>query len=162
MCAASLIFRQYPSSLILPGSVNMAIFEPKYLKFQNYLGYTTYWVLWEATLSYNVYIVGYVQQVSFLHNIHHPPSYPGTVNIGNIWNPISQVLKLLGIYHLLGFIRGTLGYNLNIVGYVQLVPFFHNIHHPSSYPGTVNLGNIWSPISQAPKLLGVHHLHYST
>ena len=50
--------------------------------------------------------------------------------------------KLFGAYHVLGFIRGTLGYNLYLVRYVQQVPFFHNIHHLSSYPGTVNIANI--------------------
>ena len=87
-------------------------------------------------------------------NIHHPSSYPDFVNIDNIWSRITQVLKLFGIYHWLGIIRGTLGYSMYLMGYVQQVPFFHNIHHPSYYKDTVNLGKIWSPIFQVPKLFG--------
>ena len=48
---------------------------------------------------------------------------------------------------------------INTLQFVTLqVPFFHNIHHPSFYPDTVNIGNIWSPTSQVPKLFGIHHL----
>ena len=36
----------------------------------------------------------------------------------------------------MGFIRGTLGYNLYIVGFVQQVPVSHNIHHPTHPPLT--------------------------
>ena len=95
---------------------------------------------------------------SYFSTILYPSSYPETVNIVNIWRSISQVPKLFEIYHLLGFIRDTLGYNLYIVRYVQQVSFFHNIHHPSSYLDTVNIVNIWRPISQVPKLFGIYHL----
>ena len=45
-------------------------------------------------------------------------------------SPISQVPKLFGIYHLLDFIRDSLGYNLYLVEYLQKVPFYHNIDRP--------------------------------
>ena len=111
-----------------------------------------------GTLAYNLYVIEYEQQVPFSHNIDHPTSYLDTVNIGNIRSPISQVPILFGIYHLLGFIRDTLAYNLYVVGYVQQVRFSHNIDHPTSYLDTVNIGNIRSPISQVPKLFGIYHL----
>ena len=110
------------------------------------------------TSSYNMYMVGYVQQLPFFHNIHHYLFYLDTVNAGNIWNPISQVRKLFGTYHLLCLIGDTFSYNVYMVGYVQQLPVFHNIHHPLSYPNTVNIGNIWNPISQVLKLFRIYHL----
>ena len=98
--------------------------------------------------------------VSYFHNIHHPTQ----ALLGcyyAIWNPISQVPKLFWIYHLLGFIRCTLDHNFYVVVYVRQVPFFHNIPHPSSNPGSVTIGNIWNSISQVPKLFGVYHLYRS-
>ena len=82
------------------------------------------------TLSYNLYIVRYMQQIPFFRNIHHTSSCTDTVNTGNFWSSISQFPKLFLIYHLLGFIRDTLHHKLYIVGYMQQVPFFHNNHHP--------------------------------
>ena len=76
-----------------------------------------------------MYIAGYMQQVSLYSIIHH--HYPDTVNLGNNWSPISQVRILFGIYHLLGFISDTLSYNLYIIGYLQQIPFSHNINHPT-------------------------------
>ena len=116
------------------------------------------------SVGYNLYTVGYVQQVPFFHNTHHHrSSYPDTVNIGNIWNPISQVPRLFGICHLLSFIRDTLGYNLYTVRYVQQVPFSHNIHYPTqilihflsnflnfqkNYRYTTAYRNVWSTFLQ--------------
>ena len=125
-----------------------------------------------------------MQQVPFFHNIRNPSSHPDIVNIINIWSPLSQVRKLFGIYHLLGLIRGPPDYNLYTVGYVQQVPFFHNIHHPNqkfwliflskffnsrNSRASVPLRNVWSTIlkewvwyrifgSILPWLFSVKHL----
>ena len=92
------------------------MFEKRYLEFQNCLIIRFF----RNTLGYNLYIVGHVQQALFFHNIHHFSLYPETVNIGNIWSKISELLKLFGILCLIG---DTLGYNLYNVGYLQQAPF---------------------------------------
>ena len=68
-----------------------------------------------------------------------------------VWNSPLQRLsrKLFGMYNLLGFIRGTLGYNSYTLGYVQ------QSHHTLYSPDNVNIGNIWDSISQVPALLGM-------
>ena len=118
-------FMHHPSSY--PGTVNTGNVSSPMSQVPTLFG--IYHLFIRAILGYNLYIVGYVHQVPFCHNVHHSSSYPESVNSGYFWSPLSQAPKLFGIYHLLGFIRDTLGYNLYIVGHVQHVTFSHNIYH---------------------------------
>ena len=54
------------------------------------------------TLGYKLYLVEYVQQVPFFHNIHYSLSYPDPIKVGNIWSLIPVFPKFFGI-HLSGF-----------------------------------------------------------
>ena len=102
---------------------------PKLVGVYHFIGDTLFGIyrilsLITDTLDYNAYS-GLCAASSILP--YYLTSYLNTVNRVNLKSPISQVPKLFTIYRLLGLIGDTWDYSLYIKGYVQQVPFSHNI-----------------------------------